>query len=76
MDLDEAPQKRRIGVAVLGLGRAGTIHAKNCIVNPRVDLRYIVDLDVEKARCFATENKLLNTKALTPAEIGVVFGKT
>ena len=32
-----------IGVAIFGLGRAGTIHMSNLVSNPRVKLLYVVD---------------------------------
>lgn len=32
-----------LGVAIFGLGRAGTIHMSNLISNPRVKVLYVVD---------------------------------
>ena len=37
-------QKTYFGVAIFGIGRAGTIHFGNIIQRPRLHLRYIVDL--------------------------------
>ena len=49
---------KRIGVAIFGLGRAGTIHAKNIIANPEFHLLYIVEEDLQRAETFVHENYL------------------
>lgn len=36
-------KEKVIGVAIFGLGRAGTIHMSNLVNNPRVKLLYVVD---------------------------------
>lgn len=46
----------RIGFVVFGLGRAGTIHSMNLIRNPQTTLKWIVDVDEDKAKKFVTEN--------------------
>jgi len=33
----------RIGVALFGMGRAGTIHFLNLVKNPRVEILYIME---------------------------------
>ena len=53
-----AEEEKRIGIALFGLGRAGHIHASNLRSNRRVNLRWIVEDDVEKAKMFAKENYL------------------
>ena len=44
-----------IGVAVVGAGRIGQIHARNLQQNPAADLRYIVDVSAKAARQLAAE---------------------
>eukprot|EP00794_Sanderia_malayensis_P015318 gene15318-16895_t len=53
-----------IGIAILGVGRAGTIHFENCVKNKRVNLRYLVDIDVEKASKLVTDYRLKDTQAV------------
>ena len=42
-----------IGVAVLGAGRMGTLHARNAAANPRLALRYVVDPSAAVAEALA-----------------------
>eukprot|EP00794_Sanderia_malayensis_P015319 gene15319-16896_t len=65
--------ERGIGIAIFGLGRAGSIHTKNCAKNKRIDLRYLVDLDVDNAKKFIADYKLKDAKPLAPKEINVVL---
>ena len=63
-----------IGIAVFGLGRAGQIHSRNCMNNVRIDLRYVVEIDIEKARKFVLDNRLKETKIISPKEVDTVLG--
>lgn len=40
----------RFGCALFGVGRIGSVHFKNLIHNPRVDLRWIVDDYVDRGK--------------------------
>ena len=64
--------KVHIGFALFGLGRAGTIHANNIIRNPQARLKYIVDIDENKAKEFV-ESNLLDTKVVPPSEVETVL---
>ena len=44
------------------------IHANNIIRNPQVRLKYIVDIDEDKAREFVEPN-LLDTKVVPPSDM-------
>jgi len=39
----------RVSIAICGLGRAGTIHTGNCVRNPRVHIKYFVEIDTARA---------------------------
>ncbi|XP_077291817.1 inositol 2-dehydrogenase-like [Arctopsyche grandis] len=43
LDLSKKDCEKPIGVAIFGLGRAGSIHLSNLVKNPRVQLLYVVD---------------------------------
>ena len=64
--------KVHIGFALFGLGRAGMIHANNIIRNPQARLKYIVDIDENKAKEFV-ESNLLETKVVPPSEVETVL---
>ena len=38
-----------MSIAICGLGRAGNIHTGNCVQNPRVHIKYFVEVDVARA---------------------------
>ncbi|KAL6045439.1 Oxidoreductase, C-terminal alpha/beta domain [Balamuthia mandrillaris] len=40
----------KVGVAVVGLGRMGSVHIENAFLNPKSRLLYIVDVITEKAK--------------------------
>jgi myo-inositol 2-dehydrogenase/D-chiro-inositol 1-dehydrogenase len=42
-----------IGVALLGAGRMGSLHARNAVANPRLALRYVVDPSGDAAEALA-----------------------
>ena len=62
----------RIGFVVFGFGRAGNIHATNLIRNPQASLKWIVDIDENKAKEFVTAN-FLDTKVVTPSGMETVL---
>ena len=57
--------KSLIGVAIFGLGRAGTIHLLNLIRNPRVSVLYIVEQEIIKAEQAVDTYRLSETEKLT-----------
>ena len=65
-------QGSRIGFVVFGLGRAGHIHATNLIRNPQASLKWIVDIDEDKAKEFVTAN-FADTKVVTPSDTETVL---
>ena len=58
----------RIGFVVFGLGRAGVIHSTNLIRNPQATLKWIVDIDEDKAKKFVTEN-FMDTQVIAPSDM-------
>jgi len=68
----------RAGVCLVGGGRIGTVHLRNIINNPRLDLKYFVDVDEGIAKSYAA--KAPGCKALLsigealadPSVVGVV----
>ena len=54
-----APQ--RYEIAICGMGRAGQIHLGNCMKNFKINVKYIVELDVEKAEKLKKEYMLTDT---------------
>lgn len=47
-EMQENNSSNTIGLAIFGIGRAGTIHLTSLIRNPRVKLLYIVEDDKKK----------------------------
>ena len=64
------------GIAILGLGRAGTIHFGNCLGNKRVILKYLIEPDPQKRTEYATfaANRLFGIQILEPSQLDVVLG--
>ena len=65
-------QDSPVGFALFGIGRAGHIHANNLIRNPQARLKYIVDIDEDKAKEFVKSN-YLDTKVVTPSAMETVL---
>lgn len=65
-------QDSPVGFALFGLGRAGYIHANTLIRNPQTRLKYIVDIDEDKAKQFVTSN-YLDTKVVPPNALETVL---
>lgn len=73
LDMTKRSKKKPTGVAIFGLGRAGSIHLSNLVQNPRVELLYIVDditTNFEKIRAYWN---LKNTTFLTSADSNKIF---
>lgn len=49
-------EDQRIGVAMFGAGRIGTIHAGNLARHPRAQLRYVVDVHAPAAQALAARH--------------------
>nr|CAH7743398.1 unnamed protein product [Callosobruchus chinensis] len=54
-----------LGVAIFGIGRAGTIHLTNLVGNRRAHILYIVDDDIEKLQRLKIYWNLKNTTCIT-----------
>ncbi|XP_013412889.1 uncharacterized protein LOC106175433 isoform X2 [Lingula anatina] len=65
--------KDPLGVALFGLGRAGMIHFLNLIRCYRVQLKYIIDLDIPKIKQLLIQYHQRHTVALTPEEAEKVY---
>lgn len=61
------------GVAIFGLGRAGSIHLTNLVNNPRVKLLYIIDDVTTKWPSIKKYWNLTDTIFLTSKESGSVY---
>ena len=66
-------QDSPVGFVVFGFGRAGSIHANNLIRNSQARLKYIVDIDEEKAKEFVKSN-FLDTKVVPPSAMETALG--
>ena len=73
MGSNKWPEK--VGMVLIGLGRAGSIHFYNCLGNRRIDLRYLVDYDVDKCKRLIDSSFLDNTEALAPDQLMKALGK-
>lgn len=73
--METGRQNGKFGIALIGTGRAGTIHFHNCIANKRVDLRYMVDFNVAKCQQYAQNFNLSNTQSLPPDQLTTVLSK-
>ena len=63
-----------IRLALFGIGRAGAIHLKNIVANPRIDLIYIVESDEAKwGECRQRWNLKDQTTFLKPEVRGDFF---
>ena len=65
-------QDSPVGFVLFGLGRAGYIHANTLVRNPQARLKYIVDIDEDKAKQFVTSN-YLDTKVVPPTAVETVL---
>jgi myo-inositol 2-dehydrogenase/D-chiro-inositol 1-dehydrogenase len=53
---------RKFGIALFGVGRAGMIHLHNLMINPRVNLLYVVEASDERLKQVRDATGLTNTK--------------
>ncbi len=44
-NFDNLSKDSCVGVALIGAGRIGAVHLRNMLGNPRLDVRWIVDVD-------------------------------
>ena len=66
--------RNTVGVALFGLGRMGQIHAKNLIVDRRVEIRWIVEEYHDGAKEFMANNiRLENTKLISFNDVEEVW---
>ena len=65
-----------IGVALFGLGRAGSIHFKNLVKNVRIDLKYLVEENVAVAEQFVVDYRLEDTAVLCSKDLDIVIKDT
>jgi len=65
--------EERISVCVVGCGRIGAVHIKNVLGNTRLNLKYIVDVDLKAANNWAA--KAPNCKALDILDATVLSDK-
>jgi len=52
----------RLSIALVGSGRIGKVHLHNALANPRFQLRYVVDVDMNSAQ--AAASRIPNCKAI------------
>ncbi|CAH2016842.1 unnamed protein product [Acanthoscelides obtectus] len=62
-----------LGVAIFGIGRAGTIHLTNLVGNRRANILYIVDDDTEKLQRLKVYWNLKNTVCITSKQQDQAF---
>ena len=56
-DLNFSFDKEIINLAIIGAGRAGAFHVQSLSINKQYNLKYIVDLDISKAKELSNEAK-------------------
>ncbi|XP_071510435.1 myo-inositol 2-dehydrogenase-like [Diadema antillarum] len=65
--------RQKVGVALFGIGRAGLIHARNLVRNPRVELRWIVEENVDLVNGYIEELYLSDTRVATSSGVEAVW---
>lgn len=63
---------RKLGIALVGLGRMGVLHARSILLSPRARLQWIVRQKVEEARSFA-ESFDSPVQCVTPGQLDKVL---
>ncbi|XP_077998521.1 inositol 2-dehydrogenase-like isoform X2 [Glandiceps talaboti] len=61
--------QKKLGFALFGLGRAGTIHTQNIIANYRTCLKWVVEEDLDKAQEFVKKYYLDDTQVASTQTI-------
>ncbi|CAD5111326.1 DgyrCDS641 [Dimorphilus gyrociliatus] len=64
---------KKTGVAIFGLGRAGSIHIMNCIKNFRIQVVWLIDVDLDHCKEIINKYCLDGTRCCTPNETQLVF---
>ena len=73
-DKDIAKMARKLGVALIGLGRHGrNVHFRNLVCHPEIDLKYIVEQDTKMAYGFLTEQYRDDITVVSPPGVGQVL---
>ena len=49
-------------VALFGLGRIGVMHAKNIVSNPKLNLKYVYDINQKVSKFHSKKLKSINLK--------------
>jgi len=62
-------QQRQVGVVLIGVGRAGSIHANNLVKMPEVKLLYLVDIDIPRCEEMRAQYFLNDTQITTPDKL-------
>eukprot|EP00095_Tigriopus_kingsejongensis_P009056 maker-scaffold308_size214241-snap-gene-1.34 protein:Tk09056 transcript:maker-scaffold308_size214241-snap-gene-1.34-mRNA-1 annotation:"uncharacterized oxidoreductase -like" len=65
--------KKRVALALFGLGRAGTIHLTNILASPRAHLKYIVEADKKKWLAYQDQFDLHHVQHVRPEMAKIVF---
>lgn len=63
----------RLGVALFGVGRAGTIHLLNLLWNQRAVIYYLVERDLDKARDIIQRYQMRDTTVVSADDTGQVY---
>ncbi|XP_030767240.1 uncharacterized protein LOC115890997 [Sitophilus oryzae] len=69
LKLESPKQNTKYGVAIFGVGRAGTIHLRNILNNRRLDLLYIVEDEEDRLE------KIEKYYCLDPKSVRLISGK-
>lgn len=67
---------KRVGFALFGTGRIGTVHFQNLVINSgRVEVRWVVEEDTAKARALLEKYHLQGkVKVASTTEVEAVLG--
>jgi len=68
-----AASGRKLGVAVLGLGRMGTIHTKNLLASGRAQVHWLMRNNVAEAQKFA-DNLDQSPRCVSPRDLDTILG--
>ena len=62
-----------IGVALFGIGRAGSIHLHNLRKNYRCQLLYVVEKEVNRAKEALKQYHMKNTRVIEPEDAEKIY---
>ena len=64
-------------VALFGLGRIGVMHAKNIVLNSKLKLKYVYDINKKISKIYSKKLKCINlknpSKAFSDKSIDIIF---